>query len=187
MVSDIDLQIAMGIIQLIGVSLPLMLGIVRYYLKDSEVIEDILESHDELEGGATFTDFLMPMGAALFLSYMLACAFIGANTNLIITVSLAGYGFFLTILSFSVVVTLGESVLGLIYEVWKASMWTTGLSFLVGLAMGFLFGFTPYLRLLVFILFIAWITLYFIYRKTKPDEEDKDDSSTEAEMNKGYE
>lgn len=190
MVSAVELEIAMSIIQLVGITLPILLGLVRFYLNDQEIIDDILESHPEVVEGARFSDFLLPITAALFISYFFAYLLIASNSHVFITMALAGYATFLIYLSLSIMVGVGNPVLGPIKRLAVGTVKFVSGLLAVSVALAALLGYGPLavvLGIFLFAVLVASGSAWAVYRygkaresEAEPQSKDRDDECNEV-------
>lgn len=130
MVSDIELEIAMSIIQLTAVSLPVLLGIARYYFKNKDEIDTTLENHPELPADVPPEDvvsgaFLMA-GVSLLFAYFLSGVLINQLNNFTLIFATSGYGVFLIIVVLMIPVALGSEVKPVIYRLFALGLSVPG-------------------------------------------------------------
>lgn len=187
MVSDIELEIAMSVIQLTAVSLPVLLGIARYYFKNKAEIDTALENHPELPADTSPEDFVsgtfLMAGLSLLFAYFFSGVIINQLNNFNLMFATSGYGVFLIIVLLMIPIALGSKVKPVIYR-----LFALGLSFPGALLIAaslyliyhgfFVFGSIPFVISLIFL-----IPAFFIFRaaeRAEPGTEAEDESEGEG-------
>lgn len=107
MASDIEIEIAMNIIQLTGVTTPVLLGIARYYLKNSSEMKQQMSQAGLDTFSCYFEEFFISFVVLALLPFMLAGLFLSNNSDILIDLSLFFYFAFLLVLYFLLPVGVG--------------------------------------------------------------------------------
>lgn len=110
MTSQIEVEIAMGLIQLTGVLLPIFVGTAGYYLVHKETVDKVIKSHEDTLDDATIEQFLFPLFLLLLMSYTLTLPVI-YSVNTFLSLALTVYGVFLLISMVGIIVVIGASLL----------------------------------------------------------------------------
>lgn len=188
MVSDIELEIAITVIQLTAVSLPVLLGIARYYFKNNDELDTILEKHPELPSDTSPEDFVLGVfliaGLALLFAYLSSSVLINQLNNLYLVFAVNGYGVFLITVLFMIPIGLGFEVKAVIYRLFAFGLSILGLPILAAALLFFSEGQIGFgLGSFVFSLFFL-IPAFFIFRAAKrvePDTEGEGEGEGEGD------
>ena len=164
----------MTVIQLTAVSLPVLLGIARYYFKNKDEIDTTLENHPELPTDTSSEDFVSAIflmaGLALLFAYLSSTVLINQLNNLYLIFAINGYGVFLIIILLSIPIALGFEVKAVIYRLFALGLSIPGLLLLVATLFFFSEGQIGFgLVSLGFSLFFI-IPTYFLFRAAKRAE-----------------
>lgn len=168
MVSDIELEIAMTIIQLTAISLPVLLGIARYYFKNKDEIDTTLENHPELPADISPEDFVsgafLMIGLALFIAFFLSVLLINQLNNFYLIFAINVYGVFLIIVLLMIPIALGSEVKPVIYRLFALGLFIPGLLLFIAAFLSLYEGLLRFALMLFGSSLLFLIPSFFIFR-----------------------